>query len=85
MIHHICFQVNMVVLGKNLGIPKPFGPKVNGRCALEAEVRSLLEPLDLKCTFINDFATYHLLEGEVHCASNVRREPFKIKWWELEM
>ncbi|KAK7916716.1 hypothetical protein WMY93_012477 [Mugilogobius chulae] len=28
-------MVNMIVLGKNLGIPKPFGPKVNGECALE--------------------------------------------------
>uniref|UniRef100_A0A8C3A8Z7 protein-arginine deiminase n=1 Tax=Cyclopterus lumpus TaxID=8103 RepID=A0A8C3A8Z7_CYCLU len=78
-------MVNMIVLGKNLGIPKPFGPKVNGRCALEAEMCSLLESLGLSCTFINDFASYHKLLGEVHCGSNVRREPFDFKWWNLEM
>uniref|UniRef100_A0A8D0APV2 protein-arginine deiminase n=1 Tax=Sander lucioperca TaxID=283035 RepID=A0A8D0APV2_SANLU len=82
---HFCFQVNMIVLGKNLGIPKPFGPKVNGRCALEAEMCSLMEGLGLSCTFIDDFATYHKLLGEVHCGSNVRREPFDFKWWNLEM
>uniref|UniRef100_A0A672GS02 Protein-arginine deiminase type-2-like n=1 Tax=Salarias fasciatus TaxID=181472 RepID=A0A672GS02_SALFA len=77
--------VNMLVLGKNLGIPKPFGPKVNGRCAIEAEVCSLLEPLGLSCTFIDNFASYHQLLGEVHCGSNVRREPFDFKWWNMEM
>uniref|UniRef100_A0A667WMH3 protein-arginine deiminase n=1 Tax=Myripristis murdjan TaxID=586833 RepID=A0A667WMH3_9TELE len=78
-------MVNMIVLGKNLGIPKPFGPKVNGRCALEAEMCSLMEALGLSCTFIDDFSSYHKLLGEVHCGSNVRRESFDFKWWNLEM
>uniref|UniRef100_A0AAR2JUP2 Protein-arginine deiminase n=1 Tax=Pygocentrus nattereri TaxID=42514 RepID=A0AAR2JUP2_PYGNA len=78
-------MVNMIVLGTNLGIPKPFGPQVNGSCALETEMRSLLEPLGLNCTFIDDFASYHKLLGEVHCGSNVLREPFAFKWWNLEM
>ncbi|KAL4622500.1 protein-arginine deiminase type-2 isoform X1 [Arapaima gigas] len=77
-------MVNMIVLGKNLGIPKPFGPKVNGRCALEAKMCSLMEGLGLRCTFIDDFASYHKKLGEVHCGSNVRREPFPFKWWNLE-
>lgn len=78
-------MVNMIVLGKNLAIPKPFGPKVNGCCALETEVRSLLEGLGLNCVFIDDFASYHKRLGELHCGSNVRREPFKEKWWNMEM
>lgn len=82
---HTCFQVNMIVLGKKLGIPKPFGPKVNGRCALEAEMCSLMGALGLSCSFIDDYASYHKLMGEVHCGSNVLREPFDFKWWNLEM
>ncbi|XP_053725394.1 protein-arginine deiminase type-2 isoform X1 [Synchiropus splendidus] len=78
-------MVNMIVLGKNLGIPKPFGPKVNGQCALEAEMCCLMGGLGLNCTFIDDFASYHELLGEVHCGSNVRRKPFNVKWWNLEM
>ncbi|KAM5270268.1 protein-arginine deiminase type-4 isoform 2-T2 [Hipposideros larvatus] len=76
-------MVNMLVLGKYLGIPKPFGPIINGRCCLEEKVRSLLEPLGLHCTFIDDFYTYHLRHGEVHCGTNVRREPFSFKWWNM--
>uniref|UniRef100_A0A8C3SAA4 protein-arginine deiminase n=1 Tax=Chelydra serpentina TaxID=8475 RepID=A0A8C3SAA4_CHESE len=76
-------MVNMIVLGKHLGIPKPFGPIVDGRCCLEENVRSLLEPLGLTCTFINDFFTYHTLLGEVHCGTNVRRKPFSFKWWNM--
>uniref|UniRef100_A0A8C6LTT3 Peptidyl arginine deiminase, type II n=1 Tax=Nothobranchius furzeri TaxID=105023 RepID=A0A8C6LTT3_NOTFU len=78
-------MVNMIVLGKNLGIPKPFGPRVNGRCALEAEMCSLMEALGLQCTFIDDFASYHKMMGEVHCGSNVRRKPFDFKWWNVEL
>uniref|UniRef100_A0A8C3FSX0 Protein-arginine deiminase n=1 Tax=Chrysemys picta bellii TaxID=8478 RepID=A0A8C3FSX0_CHRPI len=76
-------MVNMIVLGKHLGIPKPFGPIVDGQCCLEENVRSLLEPLGLTCTFINDFFTYHTLLGEVHCGTNVRRKPFSFKWWNM--
>ncbi|XP_016074917.1 PREDICTED: protein-arginine deiminase type-4 [Miniopterus natalensis] len=76
-------MVNMLVLGKYLGIPKPFGPIINGRCCLEEKVRSLLEPLGLHCTFIDDFASYHLQHGEVHCGTNVRRQPFSFKWWHM--
>ncbi|KAM5246997.1 protein-arginine deiminase type-4-like [Ctenodactylus gundi] len=76
-------MVNMLVLGKHLAIPKPFGPIINGRCCLEEKVRSLLEPLGLHCTFIDDFYSYHVRHGEVHCGTNVRRKPFAFKWWHM--
>ncbi|KAM8792219.1 protein-arginine deiminase type-1 [Rhynchonycteris naso] len=76
-------MVNMVVLGKYLGIPKPFGPIIHGRCCLEEKVRSLLEPLGLHCVFINDYLSYHKLLGEIHCGTNVRRQPFSFKWWHM--
>ncbi|KAM5321564.1 protein-arginine deiminase type-4-like [Glossophaga mutica] len=76
-------MVNMLVLGKHLGIPKPFGPIIHGRCCLEEKVRALLEPLGLHCTFIDDFHAYHLRHGEVHCGTNVRRQPFSSKWWHV--
>lgn len=76
-------MVNMLVLGKHLGIPKPFGPVIHGQCCLEKEVRRLLEPLGLTCTFIDDFFSYHVLSGEVHCATNVCREPFPFRWWNV--
>ncbi|XP_030041701.1 protein-arginine deiminase type-1 isoform X2 [Microcaecilia unicolor] len=74
-------MVNLVVLGKDLGVAKPFGPIINGKCCLEKAMISLLEPLGLRCTFIDDYYSYHLNLGEVHCGTNVRRKPFPIKWW----
>ncbi|XP_048375062.1 protein-arginine deiminase type-4-like [Sphaerodactylus townsendi] len=76
-------MVNMLVLGKHLGIPKPFGPVVNRACCLEEEVRRLLEPLGLLCTFIDDYKAYHQKHGEVHCGTNVCRQPFSFKWWNM--
>ncbi|XP_050178210.1 protein-arginine deiminase type-1-like [Myiozetetes cayanensis] len=76
-------MVNMLVLGRHLGIPKPFGPVVGGQCCLEQRVRELLEPLGLTCTFIDDYFSYHVLSGEVHCGTNVRRKPFSFKWWHV--
>ncbi|NWS78001.1 PADI1 deiminase, partial [Crotophaga sulcirostris] len=76
-------MVNMLVLGRHLGIPKPFGPRVGGQCCLEERVRELLEPLGLTCTFIDDYFSYHVLSGEVHCGTNVRRKPFAFKWWHM--
>lgn len=73
----------MLVLGKHLGIPKPFGPIINGCCCLGEKVRSLLEPLGLQCTFIDDFTLYHKLHGEVHCGTIVRRQTFSFRWWNV--
>nr|XP_058160277.1 protein-arginine deiminase type-1 isoform X2 [Dasypus novemcinctus] len=56
-------MVNMVVLGRYLGIPKPYGPIIDGRCCLEEKVRSLLEPLGLRCIFIDDYLSYHKMMG----------------------
>uniref|UniRef100_A0A2K5DE06 Peptidyl arginine deiminase 2 n=1 Tax=Aotus nancymaae TaxID=37293 RepID=A0A2K5DE06_AOTNA len=76
-------MVNMIVLDKDLGIPKPFGPHVEEECCLEVHVRGLLEPLGLECTFIDDISAYHKFLGEVHCGTNVRRKPFTFKWWHM--
>ncbi len=77
--------VNLVVYGNKLLIAKPFGPIVDGECIIEKYVRDQLEPLGLECCFINDWNAYHVMDGEVHCGTNVIREPFKYKWWEFNM
>ncbi|KAI6073848.1 Protein-arginine deiminase [Aix galericulata] len=74
-------QVPMIILAKDLGIPKPFGPVLGGECCLEHHVRSLLEPLGLRCHFLEDVASYHGRLGEVRCGTNVQRRPFAFCWW----
>ncbi|NEP01959.1 MAG: protein-arginine deiminase [Symploca sp. SIO2E9] len=75
-------MVNMIVLGKHLVIPKPYGPKVKGECQFEAYVKRVLEPLGLICHFLDDWEPYFRGRGEVHCGTNTRRVPFAQSWWE---
>ncbi|XP_077644321.1 protein-arginine deiminase type-2 [Lonchura striata] len=73
--------VTMMVLAKDLGIPKPFGPVAGGECCLERRIRALLEPLGLCCRFLEDVASYHGSLGEVRCGTCVQRRPFAFQWW----
>ncbi|MBD2451828.1 protein-arginine deiminase [Nostoc sp. FACHB-152] len=77
-------MVNMIVLNQHLGIPKPFGPKIDNQCQFEVYVKEVLEPLGLVCHFIDDWEPYFLGRGEIHCGTNTRRQPFTQKWWEIE-
>ncbi|XP_004603436.2 protein-arginine deiminase type-6 [Sorex araneus] len=76
-------MLQMVVMGKYLGIPKPFGPQIRGKCCLEQRICQLLEPLGLKCTFIADFDCYLTEVGDFCACANVRRVPFDFKWWQM--
>ncbi|XP_054035326.1 protein-arginine deiminase type-2-like, partial [Dryobates pubescens] len=76
-------MVTMIILAKDLGIPKPFGPVTGGECCLERRTRSLLEPLGLRCRFLEEVASYHGSLGEVRCGTNVHRQPFAFKWWHV--
>ncbi|XP_058409028.1 protein-arginine deiminase type-6 [Diceros bicornis minor] len=75
--------LQIIVMGKNLGIPKPFGPRVKGTCCLEEKIRQLLEPLGCHCTFINDFDCYLTEIGDFCACANIRRVPFAFKWWRM--
>uniref|UniRef100_A0A8D0F769 Peptidyl arginine deiminase 2 n=1 Tax=Strix occidentalis caurina TaxID=311401 RepID=A0A8D0F769_STROC len=76
-------MVTMIILARDLGIPKPFGPMLEGECCLERRTRSLLEPLGLRCRFLEEVASYHGRFGEVRCGTNVQRQPFAFKWWHV--
>ncbi|XP_028609870.1 protein-arginine deiminase type-6 [Grammomys surdaster] len=76
-------MLQTIVLGKNLGIPKPFGPQIKGICCLEEKVCELLEPLGLKCTFIDDFDCYMTNMGDVCSSVIINRAPFAFKWWKM--
>ncbi|XP_037354834.1 protein-arginine deiminase type-6 isoform X1 [Talpa occidentalis] len=75
--------MQMIVLDKNLGIPKPFGPQIKGACCLEEKICQLLEPLDFTCTFIDDFDCYLTDIGDFCACANIRRVPFAFKWWRM--
>jgi protein-arginine deiminase len=76
-------MVNMQVINNYLAIPKPFGPIIDGQCAFEAAVEGSMSPLGLTCRFIDTYEGYHLAMGEIHCGTNVVREPFSEGWWKF--
>nr|XP_008249781.1 protein-arginine deiminase type-6 [Oryctolagus cuniculus] len=75
--------LQMIVMDKNLGVPKPFGPQIKGSCCLEQELCRLLEPLGFKCSFIDDFDCYLTQVGDFCACANIRRVPFAFKWWNM--
>ncbi len=80
-------SVNMLVITKgadlHLCVPKPFGPRTAAGCRFEAAIRAKLSPHTRTVRFIDDFLTYHVGQGEIHCGTNSQRTPPTDKWWEL--
>jgi Outer membrane protein and related peptidoglycan-associated (lipo)proteins len=86
-------MVNLLVITRpvftntQLVFPKPFGPVLGGVDQLEKEVRDKITPLGYgpgQFHFVDDFDTYHINLGEVHCATNSKRRPHITPWFEQE-
>ena len=75
---------NMVLLGRHLIVPKPFGPIINGACAFESAISDILAPLDITVHAVDTWYSYHLLAGGAHCGTNVLRTPHKANWWDVD-
>jgi protein-arginine deiminase len=76
-------MVNMLVINGHCIPPRPFGPVVGGVDRFEEDLRTNLVALGRTVTFIDDWETYHVLSGEVHCGTNtLRRVRSNPRWWE---
>ena len=75
-------MVNSAVLNGHIFIVAPKGPMVEGKDLLEEEMRRLLTGLPLTPHFL-EAGLYHMWGGEVHCATNVRREGPAAHWWQI--
>ncbi|MCX7804384.1 MAG: hypothetical protein N3A38_04245 [Planctomycetota bacterium] len=73
-------MTNLVVLGTTLVIPKPFGPRDGAVDKFEDVFLGVLRGGNV--VFVDDWDAYHLAGGNVHCATNVKRRPRDVKWWE---
>ncbi|MES1241723.1 MAG: protein-arginine deiminase family protein [Acidobacteriota bacterium] len=68
-----------------LVLPRPFGPVLAGVDQMEQDVRTKLAALGFAASqvrFVDDFDTYHVNLGEVHCGTNSRRLAHATPWWE---
>ena len=61
-------------------VPQPFAPKyAKGKDLFEEDVKTKLGATDV--VFVDDWSFYHVNDGEVHCATLVRREVLPVDWW----
>ena len=74
-------MVNCLVLGRDLVIPAPAGPILNGEDAFEKAVRLQLEPLGARLHFVDIWEPYHTRSGEIHCGTNALRRLRNPFWW----
>jgi protein-arginine deiminase len=75
--------VNMLVLDeRNVVVPDPFGPVVNGRDIFKAQLEAALARYQVRIHWVDDWNLYHRLAGEVHCGTNTVRSVPSMKWWE---
>jgi hypothetical protein len=63
-------------------IAKPFGCKSGGNDVFETKMNQKLTGV-ITTSYIDDWDTYHVKLGEVHCGTNVKRNlPADKKWWD---
>jgi|GEM_PF-6302045 len=85
-------STNMLVVTRADGrglclMAKPFGPVVGEHWVFDDYIRHKLEPLRLTVEFINEWASYHVEDGEVHCGTNQVPALDSLetrKWWEMD-
>jgi protein-arginine deiminase len=73
--------VNGIVLGNRFAAPKAHSALVEGRDSVQKAFEDALVPRGMVVDWVEDWDTYHINMGEVHCGSNVRRTPPAKPFW----
>ncbi|MEV2202348.1 protein-arginine deiminase domain-containing protein [Streptomyces fradiae] len=74
--------VNGVLLGGDRYLaPRQWGPVIGGEDVFTAAVTAAYTRAGLKVSYIDDWSTYHLGMGEVHCGTNTLRDA-SAAWWQ---
>ncbi|MFF8831905.1 protein-arginine deiminase domain-containing protein [Streptomyces sp. NPDC015131] len=73
--------VNGVLLGGDRYLaPRQWGPVIGGKDIFTTAVTAAYTGAGLKVSYIDDWYTYHLGMGEVHCGTNTLRDA-SAAWW----
>lgn len=72
--------INGIVIGKTYVCPKQFGPVIDGVCILAQAVEAACARAGMNVTYIDDYLSHHVGDGEVHCGSNTLRQT-DLVWW----
>ncbi|MFF3685480.1 protein-arginine deiminase domain-containing protein [Streptomyces sp. NPDC002187] len=73
--------VNGIVLGDNRYLaPRQWGPVIGGKDIFTSAVNAAYSGAGMKVSYLDDWYTYHLGAGEVHCGTNTLRDA-SAPWW----
>ncbi|HYH79693.1 MAG TPA: protein-arginine deiminase family protein [Longimicrobium sp.] len=84
MVNLLCLT-GTTFAGHHLAMARPFGPVLGGADQVEAEVVRRFGTIGYQPSqihFVDDFDSYHVAAGEVHCGTNSRRRAPATPWWE---
>ena len=70
----------LVLPNNNVLAPNPWGPIIDGEDILAAAAVKVYASAGHNVTFIDDYNSFHVGAGEVHCGTNSWREKDK-PWW----
>ena len=73
--------VNSVVVNGHLLVPKPLGPRQNGKDVFEQAFRAVLAGCEVRVVFIDSWNAFHASGGEIHCGTNTFRHLRDPAWW----
>lgn len=73
--------VNSLVIGRDVIIPAPNGPRIGKTDPFEDAIRERFHPLGLRSHFIDIHEPYHVRSGEIHCGTNAVRRLKNPRWW----
>jgi protein-arginine deiminase len=75
--------VNGILLGRDRYLaPRQWGPVIAGKDIFTEAVTAAYTRVGMKVSYIDDWYTYHLGMGEVHCGTNTLRDASSA-WWQL--
>ncbi|WP_328504166.1 protein-arginine deiminase domain-containing protein [Streptomyces sp. NBC_00457] len=73
--------VNGVLLARDRYLaPKQWGPVIGGKDIFAEAVTAAYRRVGMKVSYLDDWYTYHLGMGEVHCGTNTLRDA-SAAWW----
>ncbi|MBT2394904.1 protein-arginine deiminase domain-containing protein [Streptomyces sp. ISL-100] len=73
--------VNGIVLGGGRYLaPRQWGPVIGGKDIFTSAVNTAYTGAGMKVSYLDDWYTYHLGQGEVHCGTNTLRDASGA-WW----
>nr|WBO76472.1 protein-arginine deiminase domain-containing protein [Streptomyces sp. SBE_14.2] len=73
--------VNGIVVARDRYLaPRQWGPVINGKDIFTEAVTDVYRRAGMRVSYLDDWFTYHLGQGEIHCGTNTLRD-MSAPWW----